>query len=204
MTPNREKVLLVSGSPRKSGNTDRLLAEITSALEAAGLETVMAPLRSYTVHPCTGCERCRHDRTCTEFYDGMHLLYPLIEECGGLVVGSPTYNYNITPEMKSFIDRCYPFFEFAAERPGPYTCRLAGSDRKLVTVGVCEQNELSEMAFTIPAMSSAFKAMGYEVVQEVAVTGHFPRGSVKDDTTALTSARQAGEQLAAALRGPAQ
>jgi multimeric flavodoxin WrbA len=125
--------------------------------------------------------------------------YPLIEECAGLVLGLPAYNYNITPEMKAFIDRCYPFFEFSQERPGPYRSRLGGAGRKLLCVGVCEQNEESEMALTLPAMSKPFPPLGYEVVAELAITGHFARGSVRRDDEALSKARQAGERLAAAL-----
>lgn len=196
---DRRKVLLVSGSPRAKGNTDTLLREIGRALEAARITTVFVPLRDYAVHSCIGCERCRKDKTCTAFYDGMHLLYPLIEESGGLVVGSPTYNYNITPEMKCFIDRLYPYFDFASERPGPYSSRLADEGRKLLTVGVCEQNDLADMPHTLPAMTDPFRAMGYGLVEELAVTGHFPKGSVAKDQEALSRAGRAGESLAAAL-----
>lgn len=196
---DRRKVVLVSGSPREKGNTDTLLREIGGALEAEGLTTVFVPLRDYAIHSCIGCERCRKDKTCTAFYDGMHLLYPLIEESGGLVVGSPTYNYNITPEMKCFIDRLYPYFDFGSPRPGPYSSRLAGERRKLLTVGVCEQNDVADMAHTLPAMADPFRAMGYDLVEELAVTGHFPRGSVRKDREVLLRAERAGESLAAAL-----
>jgi multimeric flavodoxin WrbA len=196
---DRRKVVLVSGSPRAKGNTDTLLREIGRALEAAGLTTVFLALRDYAIHSCIGCERCRKDKTCTAFYDGMHLLYPLIEESKGLVLGSPTYNYNITPEMKCFIDRLYPYFDFASERPGPYSSRLAGEGRRLLTVGVCEQNDIADMAHTLPAMRDPFRAMGYTLVEELAVTGHFPKDSVAKDREALSRATRAGGALAAAL-----
>ena len=199
MEVSARTVLLVSGSPRAGGNTDTLLQEMAQSLEERGFTTTFAALRSYSIHGCSGCERCRTAGTCVEFLDGMHLLYPLIEQAGALVVGSPTYNYNITSEMKAFIDRCYPFFDFTTPRPGPYTCRLAGAGRKLVVVGVCEQEEESEMGFTMPAMADAFGAMGYELVEKVAVTGHFPRGAVRKDEKALEAARDAAGKLAAAL-----
>ena len=197
---DHRSVLLVSGSPRKNGNTDRLLHEIERALGERGVATTFAALRDYSIHSCTGCERCRVDETCTEFYDGMHLLYPLIEQSGGLVVGSPTYNYNITPEMKCFIDRFYPYFDFTNPRPGPYSSRLADQGRKLVVVGVCEQKEASEMGYTMPAMSDAFRVLGYEIAAELPVTGHFAMGSVKKDTVILDKAFQTGKQLAEALQ----
>jgi len=192
-------VLLISGSPRSRGNTDTILAEVAKRLEELGHTATFAALRDYAVHGCTGCERCRRDKTCSEFLDGMHLLYPLIESSAGLVLGSPTYNYNITPEMKAFIDRLYPFFEFAKERPGPYTSRLAGQGRCLVVVGISEQVEESEMGFTLPAMREPLRALGYEPVCDIAARGHFVRTSVRGDERVFEEARAGAETLAAAL-----
>jgi multimeric flavodoxin WrbA len=193
------KTLLVSGSPRKGGNTETILKKIAEALEDSGIETELIHLESYSIHPCIGCEQCRRDMTCTQFLDGMHLLYPKIEESLGLVLGSPTYNYNITPYMKAFIDRMYPYFDFTNPRPGPYSSRLAGQGRKLLTVGVCEQKDASEMGYTIPAMSEPVKVLGYEVTSELQAIGHFAKGSVKKNTSLLEEAAEAGRLLARAL-----
>ena len=193
------KTLLVSGSPRQGGNTETVLAKIAEGLEAEGVATELVHLRSYSIHPCIGCEQCRRDKTCTRFFDGMHLLYKMIEESRGLVVGSPTYNYNITPYMKAFIDRMYPYFNFTNPRPGPYSAKLAGQGRKMVTVGVCEQNEASEMGYTIPAMSEPIRVMGYEVVKEFPVIGHFAMGSVRKNTPLLEEAVATGAFLAREL-----
>ena len=51
--------------------------------------------------------------------DGMSLLYPKIIDARGLVLVSPTHNYNITAIMKAFIDRLYCFYNFDNKnRPG--------------------------------------------------------------------------------------
>jgi multimeric flavodoxin WrbA len=42
----------------------------------------------------------------------MGLLCPEIEESKALILGSPTYNYNVTDPMKAFIDRLYPYYNF--------------------------------------------------------------------------------------------
>lgn len=51
----------------------------------------------------------------------MNLLYPKIEEAKGMVLGSPTYNYNVTSLMKTFIDRLYPYYNFTDDRPRGYS-----------------------------------------------------------------------------------
>jgi multimeric flavodoxin WrbA len=169
-------------------------------LEDEGIETRTVYLRSYLIHPCTGCEQCRRDGYCSRLLDGMHLLYPLIEESRCLVLGSPTYNYNVTPEVKSFIDRLYPYFDFSEQRPGPYRCRLGGSGRFAALVGICEQREESEMGYTMPFMRDALGAIGYEIAAELPVTGHFSRGAVKRDTEALQQAFSIGKRLGKGLQ----
>ncbi len=194
--PSMERILLVGASPRSGGNTDTLLEKIAEGAESREIVTEIVQLRDYIIMPCEACEQCRRDKTCSRYYDGMHLLYPKIEESAGLVLGSPTYNYNITSSMKSFIDRLYPYFDFENPRPGPYSSRLSEQNRRMTILGVCEQKEESEMGFTIPAMRDPLKVTGYALSSEVAVLGHFPRGSVKKDETSLRRAFEAGVRLA--------
>jgi len=85
--------------------TDLILNEILSGARESGIPTERIFLRDYAISPCIGCEKCRKDLTCTQFHDGMTLLYPKVEEAECLVLGSPVYNYNVTSFMKSFIDR---------------------------------------------------------------------------------------------------
>ena len=194
--PNPHRILCVSASPRAGGNTDNLIDRTAEGAREQGAEVEIVHLRNYAIEPCVGCEQCRRDKTCSRFYDGMHLIYPLIEASAGLVVGSPTYNYNVTSLMKSFIDRLYPYFDFENPRPGPYRSRLNDRQRRMVVIGICEQQEESEMGFTIPAMRDPLKVLGYELSSEVAAIGHFPLASVKRDAELLQRAYEAGSRLA--------
>ena len=124
------KVLGISGSPRARGNTARLLAEVLHGVSDAGGETSAVSLSEYTIEGCLGCERCRRDLTCTRFNDGMTLLYPRIMDADALVLGSPVYHYNVTSQMKAFIDRLYAFYDFTDDRPRGYSSRLADRERK--------------------------------------------------------------------------
>jgi multimeric flavodoxin WrbA len=152
-----------------------------TVLAERSIPTETVRLCDIKINPCTGCELCRRTGTCSRFADGMNELYPTIEECRGLIIASPTYNYTVTPEIKAFIDRYYPYFTFTEPRPGPYRPRLAGQGRLMIPVGICEQNDPSEMRYTIPVMRDALEVIGYETVTEIAVTGHFYAGTVADD-----------------------
>jgi len=190
------RILGIGGSPRKNGNTDILLDNFLKGAESGGAKTKKILLREYSVEPCIGCEACRKAGTCTQFHDGMEILYPDIEASKGLILGSPTYNYNVTSSMKAFIDRLYPYYNFTDDRPRRYSSRLAGEGRKAIVFSVCEQLEIEEMGLTLDAMEMPLEALGYEVVEKFPVTSCFDRGAVSEKTDILIRAFDAGKKMA--------
>ncbi|AKB18430.1 flavodoxin family protein [Methanosarcina sp. WWM596] len=196
---NAVKILGVSGSPRKGGNTDVLLDSFLKGAESAGAETKKVLLREYSIESCIGCEACRKAGTCIRFHDGMELLYPEIEAAKGLILGSPTYNYNVTAPMKAFIDRLYPYYNFTDERPGPYSSKLGDQGRKALVFTVCEQEKLEEMGFTLEALGMPLEALGYDVLEKFLATGCFAKGAVSKNEALLEKAFESGNKLAEAL-----
>jgi multimeric flavodoxin WrbA len=197
---NKVKILGVGGSPRKNGNTDILLDSFLKGAESTGAETKKVLLRNYSVEPCIGCEACRKAGICTQFNDGMTLLYSEIETSSALILGSPTYNYNITSSMKAFIDRFYPYYNFTNDRPRQYSSKLANQGRKAIVFSICEQSDLKEMGFAIEAMSMPLEALGYDDIEKFPVTGYFDRGAVSKDAEVLEKAFEAGKKMALNLR----
>ena len=129
----------------------------------------------------------------------MSVLYPEVHQARGLVLVSPTHNYNITSWMKAFIDRLYCFYTFAETRPRAWSSRLAGQGRKAVLAAICEQEDQKDMGFTLEAMRLPLEALGYEIVGELPVFRIFDRGKVKDNGEVLASAKGLGEELALSL-----
>jgi multimeric flavodoxin WrbA len=190
----KPQILGIGGSPRRGGNSDILLQHI---LHNIG-ETKQ--LRDLQFKSCIGCEKCRKDKICTGLQDDMSLLYPEIIEAKGLVLVSPTHNYNITALMKAFIDRLYCFYNFDTKnRPGPWSSQLGDQGRKAIIVAVCEQENKKDMGFTLDAMRLPLEALGYEIIGELAVLGVFARGKVKERKTILTKASDLGTLLAQAV-----
>ena len=189
------KVLGVSGSPRKDGNSDILLKHILFGAQNTGAITEAIHLRDYQFQSCIGCEKCREAKQCIGLQDGMQLIYPKIIEARGLVLISPTHHYNVTALMKAFIDRFYCFYDFSNKRPGRWSSRLAGQNRKAIIVSIGEQASREEgMVFTLDAMRLPLEALGYEVIGELPVLGVFGKGKVQKQV--LESAESLGSQLA--------
>lgn len=192
-------VLGISGSPRKGGNSDVLLNHILKGVRENKIIADKVHLRDIQYQACIGCEQCRKDKICTGLKDGMSLLYPMIFKAKGLILVSPTHNYNVTAWMKAFIDRLYCFYSFNDNRPRGWSSRLANQGRKTVLAAVCEQVNKSDMGFTLEAMRRPVEALGYETIGELPVFGIFGRGKIKKEKEILIRASDLGANLAKSL-----
>lgn len=199
LTPPRAFVLGVGGSPREGGNSDLLLRETLAGVAEQGVETETVQLRELAFQGCIGCERCRKTGVCTGLKDDLTTLYPRLIQAQGLVLISPTHNYNVTAWMKAFIDRLYCFYEFDDGRPRGWSSRFAGQGRKAFVAAVCEQSDASDLGFTLEAMLRPLDALGYEVVGDLAVLGVFDEGAVAAKQDVMTKARESGVKLAQSL-----
>lgn len=97
------------GSPRKNGNTDRLIQEILNSASLIGVVTEIVYLNDLNVRECQACMQCKEKDLRCAVNDDMQELYPLIEASDAVVLGSPIYIGNVTGLMKTFIDRWYAY-----------------------------------------------------------------------------------------------
>lgn len=195
----QDAVAGIGGSPRPDGNSDNLLKSILNGVSAMDVPARGFHLREIEFQGCIGCERCRNDKICTGLFDGMSSLYQAIHGSRGLVLVSPTHNYNVTAWMKAFIDRLYCFYDFTSDCPRNWSSRMAGQGRKAVLAAVCEQENKEDMGFTLEAMRRPLEALGYDIVDEIGVFKIFDRKGVKRDVDILDRSRNAGLELARAL-----
>lgn len=106
------KILGLSCSPRKSGNTELLLAQALEAAAGEGAETELLQTAGREIKPCDGCASCRKTGVC-HIDDDMQTIYKKMVEADGIIFGTPVYFYSLTGQAKSLIDRT-----FALNGPG--------------------------------------------------------------------------------------
>jgi len=193
-------VLGVSGSPRKNGNSDVILKAIVSGVSHEKVSSDYLNLTKVQFQGCIGCEKCRKEKICTGLIDGMSLIYQQVISSKGLILVSPTHNYNITSWLKAFIDRIYCFYEFETDRPRSWSSQFANQGRKAVIAAICEQENKQDMGFTLEAMRQPLEALGYEIVGELSVFRIFDKAKVKHDTDAMENAFELGQKLAQSVR----
>ncbi len=101
------KVVAFNGSARKGGNTAILLGHVLGELAKEGIETELVELAGATIHGCLACRKCstRKDRHCSQTDDMGNVCIDKMAAADGILLGSPTYVTNVSPEIKALIDR---------------------------------------------------------------------------------------------------
>ena len=101
------KVVAFNGSARKDGNTAILINYVLSELRNEGIETELVQLAGKKIHGCIACYKCMEnkDRECAVKDDIANECIQKMIEADGIILGSPTYFSDVTPEMKALIDR---------------------------------------------------------------------------------------------------
>lgn len=101
------KVVAFNGSPRKEGNTACLIKHVLAELEKEGIETEIVQIGGKSVHGCIACAKCYEslDRKCAIDKDIVNECIEKMIEADGIILASPTYFADLTPELKALIDR---------------------------------------------------------------------------------------------------
>jgi multimeric flavodoxin WrbA len=194
------KVLGISGSPRKNGNTSFLVEEALRAARGNGIDTQLIHLCDYHITDCIGCEGCRESFTCV-IKDDMQKLYPLLAEADAVVLGSPTYFYDVTALTKAFLDRCYCWEVFDAnDRAVWMSVHEALGGKLAVVISVCEQQKPNDTGFAAQTMRLTLESLGYRVTDCVNAINLYQKDEASHDASAQEQARIAGRRLAATMK----
>ena len=185
------KILGINGSPRKGGNTEIMLTQILKEAESLGAESEYLAVDKLNFQGCKGCLWCQHTGSarCVQ-QDDMAGIYEKIANADAIIVGTPVYFSGMTGQLKTFMDRLYPFYG----RGGipsrlPKKIKLA----LLITQGQADP-QLYTRSFEIAA--SAFRLIGFEVLDtNFFIPGAVEKGDVLKDPSSLEQAKLLSKQL---------
>jgi len=184
------KVVGISGSPRRGGNTETLLREVLRGAEEAGGETRLFILSRMNISPCRHCDGCLAEGECV-VKDDMWLIYPEIESLDALVLASPIHFYGVTAQAKAMIDRCQAFWA----RKYILNRKIADRKRKgvFISTGGTRFPDLFEHAKA--TVQNLFLTIDVAYWGELLVPGVDRRDEIKEHPTALKDAYLLGKRL---------
>lgn len=99
-----KQILILSGSPRKGGNSETLCAQFAKGAQEAGHTVELIRLHTKKLGFCTACYACKKTGVCVQKDD----MAEILEKMGAadvIVLSTPVYFYQMTAQMKTLIDR---------------------------------------------------------------------------------------------------
>jgi multimeric flavodoxin WrbA len=107
-----KEILVLTGSPRRGGNSDRLAEAFIKGAESAGHSVHKFEAAYKNIHGCRACEMCWSTGSdpCV-VKDDFYQLVPLIESCDAVIFVSPIYFWGFTAQLKAAWDRFYPYIK---------------------------------------------------------------------------------------------
>ena len=115
---NTMKIVVLTGSPRKNGNSAYLAEQFIKGAEEQGHEVFRFDCAFRHVEPCRACNRCGMDGPCI-IDDDFLQLRPKLVEADMVVFATPMYYFGISAQMKRVIDRFYAI-----------NCQIKGAPKK--------------------------------------------------------------------------
>ncbi len=177
-----KKVLILSGSPRKDGNSDMLCNEFMRGAAESGNEVEKIRVAEKKIGFCTGCYACRNTGVCAIKDDMAEVMQKLID-ADVIVLASPVYFYSIDAQLKALIDRT--------------VCRWTEvKDKEFYYIMTAADNGIESMETTLACFRGYADCV--EGAKEMGViygTGVYEKGEIKDKK-AMLEAYEMGKGIA--------
>jgi multimeric flavodoxin WrbA len=150
------KVLLVNGSPHKSGCTNEALSVIADTLKAEGIESGTYWIGNKPIGGCISCNGCAGKGKCV-FEDSVNEFTEMAQQYDGFIFGSPVYYSGMNGSLMSLMDRA--FYSAAAKEPHPFRFKPAAaivSARRAGTTSALDQINKYFLHQQMPIISSRY------------------------------------------------
>lgn len=164
-----KKIVVITGSPRKGGNSFAMAEAFIQAARAKGHAVTRFDAALKNVGGCRACETCFKTGKACSFDDDFNTIAPAILEADAVVFAMPVYWYSIPAQIKGLIDRLFSFVVGGKD--------IAGKECALIAC--CEEEDMSVFdGVRIPIERSA-ALMKWNMAGEVLIPGVLNTGDIE-------------------------
>lgn len=164
-----KKIVVITGSPRKNGNSFAMTDAFIKAEEAKGNTVTRFDAAQSNVGGCHACESCFKTGKACSFDDDFNTIAPAILEADAVVFTMPVYWYSIPAQIKGVIDKIFSFCVAGKDISGKM-CGL---------IACCEEHDASVLdGVRIPIERSA-ALLKWQMAGEVLIPGLLNVGDIE-------------------------
>ena len=163
-----KKIVVITGSPRKNGNSFAMTEAFIKAAEEKGHTVTRFDAAMKKVGGCHACETCYSTGNACTFDDDFNTIAPAILEADAIVFTMPVYWYSIPAQIKGVIDRIFSLVVGGKD--------IAGKECALITC--CEEEDMSVMDGVRIPMERMCALNKWKMVGEVLIPGVLNVGDI--------------------------
>lgn len=177
------KIVVITGSPRRKGNSFAMTDAFVRAAEAKGNSVTRFDAAFMKIGGCHACMTCFKTGKACSFDDDFNQIAEAVLKADAVVYTMPVYWYSIPSQIKGVIDRIFSLVVGGKDISG----------KKCALITCCEESDMTVMdGVRIPLERSA-KLLKWQMVGEVLVPGVLNEGAVSDTDGCEQAAALAGK-----------
>ena len=162
------KIVVINGSPRKNGNTSRMVSALVDEAGRKGSEAKVFEVGGMKLDGCRACCRCFSNGKACVCSDIFNDIADAIESSDSIVLAMPVYWYSIPGQIKNVIDR---FFAFVVGKRDV-------SGKRFALISCCEEDDLTVFDGVKEPLIRTVKPLGWTYIGDVLVPGVLDEGDV--------------------------
>ena len=179
-----KKVVVITGSPRKNGNSAAMAEAFIKAAEEKGHTVTRFDAAMMNVGGCHACETCFKSGKACSFDDDFNTIAPHILEADDIVFAMPVYWYSIPGQIKNVIDKIYYFCVAGKD--------VAGKGCGLIVC--CEEEDMTVLDGVRMPLERSAALLKWHMIGEVLIPGVLNTGDI-EKTDGCRQAAELAENL---------
>ena len=173
------RIVLLTGSPRRTGNSRRMADSFERSAIALGHEVTRFDTAEMKVGGCRACNCCyRNGKPCA-LEEGYNAVAEALETADGLVIATPVYWYGFPAQLKSVTDHWYSLCYAGRD--------LAG--KRAALIACCEDDDIGAFDAMRLSLGKSLELLKAELVGEVLVQNVHKLGDI-DATDGIARAAE--------------
>lgn len=173
------KIVVITGSPRKKGNSFAMTDAFIKAAGEKGHTVTRFDAAMMKIGGCHACETCFKTGKACSFDDDFNLIAPAVQDADAVVFTMPVYWYSIPAQIKGVIDRLYSFCVAGKDIAGK-ACAL---------IACCEEDDMTVLDGVRVPIERSVALLKWHMAGEVLVPGVLNVGDIdKTDGCAQAAA----------------
>lgn len=164
-----KKIVVVTGSPRKNGNSFAMTDAFIQAAQAKGHTVTRFDAAMMKIGGCRACETCYKTGKACSFDDDFNTIAPAILEADAVVFTMPVYWYSIPAQIKGVIDRVYSLVVGEKDYAG----------KECAMIVCCEEHEMDVMDGVRIPLERTAALLKWNMVGKVLIPGVLAAGDIE-------------------------